>query len=235
MKNNLLPLKKGLIRSTVLFLFILSSSIARSQISTMFVSLPDTAFMSSGDTALVIVENVDNQPYSGYINVYFSTDTITFAPFMVCSIPSVSLNPNDTILTNCWISFDSTYFNSGSNIVVVWSSGNAKFAADTVWDSVYIVSQTAGIHENVLNSSFSIFPSLAKDIITIKLNRSKLPNDLIRKIKITDVFGRTIFVEPFADKEGQKINVEHLPHGLYFLELLYGDRKRAVQKFVKAD
>ena len=227
---------KGLIKLSALFLFVtLLTSAVHAQISTQYLILADTALMSSGDTTQVTIQNVGGQPYSGYINIYYSTDTVTFSPFMFCSIPAVSLNPHDTISTSCLISFDSTYFNPGSNIVVVWSSGNGKFAADTIWDSIYIVSQTAGVHENDLNNSFTIFPSPAKDLITLKLNKSKLPKPLIRKIKVTDVFGRSRYVEPFADKEDQKINVEHLPVGIYFLELLYANDKRVVQKFVRLD
>jgi hypothetical protein len=203
-------------------------------ISTTFLQMPDSATSGSTDTVSVTIKNIDNASYTGYINIYYTTDTVTFSPLLLCSIPSVSLSSGDTISTSCTINFDSTYFQTGNRIVVVWSSGNGKFASDSLWDSVYISPQVAGIHEYDMNASFTIFPSPAKDVITIKTNKTTLSKDLIQSIKMTDVFGRTIYTEPFLG-ENQKINVTQLPPGIYFLELMDKDRKRATQKFVRAN
>ena len=89
--------------------------------------------------------------------------------------------------------------------------------------------------ENNLNASFSISPCPATDIIRIKMSQSALSKEMLRQIKITDVLGRTMQTEAFLGGEEQKINVEHLPPGLYFIELMYNDDKKAVQKFVRSD
>lgn len=239
MKTQLHPTLKGLSRSFFLFLFLTIGSAAFSQngtISTTFLSLPDTANLGdSATTVLVVVKNIDSVPYSGYINIYYSTDTVAFTPVQFCSLNNIALNAGDTVVASCTMDFAPAYFNTGDNIVVVWSSGNGKFAADTLRDSVYLNPQGTGIHESDLSASFSIFPSPAKELIGITVHKSGLQKDLIQQIKIVDVFGRTVHAEAFQNAEGQKINVSHLTPGVYFLELLYSNRQRAVQKFVRGD
>ncbi|TAL59907.1 MAG: T9SS type A sorting domain-containing protein [Bacteroidetes bacterium] len=197
---------------------------------------PDTAYW--GDTASVIatITNTGSTTYSGYVNIYYTTDTIAFSPVQLCGIQSVTLAPNssDSVQITCVITFDSTYFYQGDNIVVVWSSGNARTAADSVWTHVYLQTP-AGVHENNPNASLMISPSPAKDFIQIKMKSVVPSNGMLQQIKITDVFGRTMYAAPFPDGEGQKINIKHLPAGIYFLELMYGNRKKSVQKFVRSD
>ena len=217
-------------------LLLLGSSAGFSQnntLSTVYFNLPATAPFGSSDTAKYWIKNIDNATYSGSLTIHYISDT-TLIPHVLDSFPSVTINANDSIYLSSVVIFDTShYFNPGSNIVVVWSSGNGKLAADSLADTINLT--VAGIHENNFNASFSIFPSPAKDDITIKVNRSAGPKGTLQRIKITDVFGRIMFVELVSDKERFKINVAHLPQGVYFLELLYSDRNRAMQKFVKVE
>ena len=239
MNYNIRTTGRQLMKLLAAALFVtLGASVGFSQgtISTTLFYLPnDTVVQGSTDTATVIVKNIDNAVYSGYINVYYSTDTVTFSPLLLCTLPNVTLNAGDSITSSCTITFDSTYFYIGKRIIVVWSSGNGKMAADSLWDSVYVTPQIAGVHENDLNSSFRISPNPAKDNIRIKMNGSALRKEMPEQIKISDMLGRTVQTEAFSGKEEQRINVQHLPPGLYFLELLYNDNKKGVQKFVRSD
>jgi len=204
-------------------------------ISTTFIALADTANLSDTSTVTVVVKNIDSVPYSGFINVYYSTDTIAFTPILFCTIGSVSLNPNDSVSTNCVINFDSTFFNAGNNIVVVWSSGNAKLAADTLWDSVYLNSSTTGIYENGPDLTFSISPCPVKDILNITLDASAVYGEIPEVVIIRDLLGKVKQTVSFGNLPHLKVDVRNLPSGLYFAELLYGDHKKSIQKFVKTE
>lgn len=235
MKNHLSPIRNAGKLAALILLLSLGSSAGFSQNNTLsmaYFNLPATAPFGSSDTAKFWIKNLDNAVFSGQLTINYATDT-SFTPHVLDSF-TVTINSNDSIYLTSYVTFDtSNFFNPGSNIVVVWSSGNGKFAADSLADTITLI--PAGIHEDNFNVSFSIFPSPAKDHITINMNRSAEGKGVLQRIKITDVFGRIIIAEPFSDKEEQKINVEDLSAGVYFLELLYADRNRAVQKFVKAD
>lgn len=171
-------------------------------------------------------------PYSGPLNIYYTTDMVTV--FLLDSIQQVNfVNQNDTIQIVSPILFDSLNgFIGGNNIVVVWSSGNAITPADSLWSPLHL-KVMAGIHETNLSSSFTIYPTLAKDFITIEYLENIFPN----KIFITDVSGRIMkVVSPSSDSKNKiKINTSELTSGIYFLDILLPDRQRVVSKFVKTD
>lgn len=220
---------------SLLLLALLYSNAGSSQsgtLSTTFLSLPDTSYLGFMDTGNIVVKNIDNAPFTGTINVNYSTDTVAFNLAGFFTLPNVTLNPGDSIISTINITFDSTFYNPGNNIVVVWSSGSAKFAADTIWDTVYLIGQTAGIHDNELSPLLTIFPSPAKDLIHVKSN---FPQQELQQLMITDVFGRKVFASTPSGNENIKVSVAHLPPGLYFLELMYANRQRAVQKFVRVE
>jgi hypothetical protein len=133
----------------------------------------------------------------------------------------------------CTINFDTTNFTGGNNIVVVWSSGNAKAPADSVHDSVYLCTSSAGVNENLLLPDFTIYPTLTNDFIIIESSEQYFP----KKIFIEDISGRIIkIVSPSPDAKNQiKINTSELTSGIYFVDFLLPDKQRYVSKFVKAD
>jgi hypothetical protein len=219
--------------SLLLFICSQTTFAQNNTLSTDTLILPSTGVLGGSGTATIRVRNLENAQYTGPIRFYCMIDSGT-TPFILDSLSNVSLLPQGTASITTTISYNSPVFHSGDNIVVVWSSGNGRFAADSIRDTINLT--PSGIHENNLNASFTIFPSPAKDFITIKFNKSALSKDLLQSIKITDVFGRTMHTEPFTGGgEGQKINVRNLPSGSYFLELQYGNRKRAIQKFIRMD
>lgn len=227
---------KSIIKFFVCGIFFFSFSSAFSQqlgLSTQILSYPDTSFLGFTDSITVKVRNLDTAAYSGYINIYYTTDTVTFSPVLFCTIQNFILPGFDSVQTSCTINFDSTYFNNGDNIVVVWSSGNAKAPADSVWVNIYLDSTGAGVHDINLSSAFTIYPTLTKDFINVEFTRKNFP----KKLFIEDVSGRIIkVVSPSPDNRNQiKINTSELNSGIYFLDILLPDKQRVVSKFVKAD
>jgi len=218
-----------------IFFFSLSSLLAQQPtFSTKIIYFPDSSYLGYPDTFSVSIKNMDTiTSYSGFVNIYVSTDTIAFSVASLCSIPQIIIPASDSITITCNINFDSTYFNGGNNIVVVWSSGNAIAPADSFQTNVYLKTTGAGVHETNLSSIFTIYPTLAKDFIMIESSENILP----KKIFIEDVTGRIISaITPSVDSKNRiKINTSELNSGIYFLDMLLPDKQRIVSKFVKTD
>lgn len=202
--------------------------------STYQMTLADTSYMGNTISATISIRNVDTASYAGPIYIYFSTDTSNFSPVPLCNVQNISLGPQDTLSTTCSFTFDSLGgFNPGTNIVVVWSSGNAKLAADTLRDTIYLL-QTASVQEKSQHNFFTISPSPASEFINIRMNSPESNASGTCRAKILDPFGKVLISATLTDRN-RKIHVEQLPPGLYFLELELDNRKTAVQKFLRVD
>jgi hypothetical protein len=75
---------------------------------------------------------------------------------------------------------------------------------------------------NSIKTSFNIYPNPAKDYLIIEQN-----NSLITDISITDMNGRTVFLQPI-NKENTQINISHLDKGIYFIKI-----GNTYKKFIK--
>ncbi|MBI4931383.1 MAG: T9SS type A sorting domain-containing protein [Bacteroidetes bacterium] len=227
---------KSFIKFFVCGIFCFSLSSAHSQQGTMSTTaliFPDSSCVGYSDSVYVTMKNIDTASYSGSIFFWIGTAQTNFTPIQFCFIQQITLQPNDSVQQGCVINFDSTNFTGGNNIVVVWSSGNNKAQADSIQDLVYLCGTGAGIHENKLSPSFTIYPTLAKDFITIESPENVLP----KKIFIEDVTGRIIgIVTPSQESKIRiKLNVADLNSGIYFLDILLPNKQRVVSKFVKTD
>jgi len=227
---------KSLVKFFACGIFFFSLSSVHSQQGTMSTTaliFPDSSCVGYTDSVFVTVKNIDTASYSGSIFFWIGTAYTGFNPIQFCFIQQITLQPNDSVQQGCVINFDSTNFTGGNNIVVVWSSGNAKAPADSIYDSVYLCGTGAGIHENNLGPAFIIYPTLAKDFITIGSSENALPKNIF----IEDVTGRIIrIVTPSLESRNRiKVNVSELNSGIYFLDILLPDKQRVVSKFVKAD
>jgi hypothetical protein len=83
----------------------------------------------------------------------------------------------------------------------------------------------------IYNSDVIITPNPASDFITIQLSNKGLPPFVAEsdKVQIFDVMGIEVMsVGTELDQSQQRINVSHLPAGVYFIRI--GDK---VEKFVK--
>ena len=205
-----------------------------SQLSTHIHVFPATAHLVSQETVEVSIKNVGSTPYTGPITTYYTDSLNNFLPVLLCGITQTTLNPGDSVPCSSLIYIDSTHFHVGpNNIVVVWSSGNARLAADSVWKKINILPLGAGINETNEYSGISVYPSPAKDFILVEFKESVLAP----KIYISDPLGRVISTASFIPdgKNRIRINTSELNNGIYFLDILLPDKQRMVSKFVKAE
>ncbi|MBI3500507.1 MAG: T9SS type A sorting domain-containing protein [Bacteroidetes bacterium] len=217
-----------------IFFFSLSSSFAQQgTMSTQALVFPDSSYLGYSDSTIsVIVKNLDTSVYSGSISIWIGTAYNGFSPVQFCFIQQVTLLPNDTVSTACNIIFDTTNFTGGNNIVVVWSSGNAKTAADSIWTSVYLDSSGAGVHEILNSFSFSLHPSITSNYIHIEVYKQEIT---LEKIRILDIMGKEINSIALSQREKKNlVDVSNLQSGIYFLEVSAGSF-RSTRKFVKID
>lgn len=226
---------KSLLKLLLGGFFCISASFTFSQqatISTDSLAFPDSSYTGYTDTVLITVKNLDTTTYSGSIFMWFATSKTNYTPVQFCFIQQITLQPNGSVQQGCNIIFDSTNFNAGNNIVVVWSSGNAKLAADSVWTTVFLDSTGASVHETANTLSFSVYPSIATNFVHVELSKQKI---FLETIRILDVFGKEIM--SFAVRKNEKKNliaVSSLSSGIYFLEVSSGNL-RNTRKFVKID
>lgn len=200
--------------------------------STKIVFFPDTSYLGASDTFSIRVKNLNTTTYSGFINIYVSVDTVAFSVASLCSLPSITIPPLDSVFIPCNITFDSAYFNAGNNIVVVWSSGNAVTPADSAWDNVYLKTTGMGMNEHQNDFSFSLYPSYVNAFLHLDFQKT---NSLLEKIRIMDVFGREIMCVPILKQENKNfIDVSHLSNGIYLLEARFRNFI-STKKFIKTD
>lgn len=185
-----------------IFFFSLSSVFAQQPaFSTQIIYFPDSSYLGYSDTFSVSVKNLDTALYSDYVNIYVSADTIAFSVASLCSIPQITIPALDSVLIPCNINFDSTYFNAGNNIVVVWSSGNAKTPADSIRRNVYLKTTGAGVGEHPHAFSFFLYPSLANNHLHVDFQK---PDLTPKKIRVLDVYGREMKVFSVSKNEKKK-------------------------------
>ncbi|WP_417558978.1 T9SS type A sorting domain-containing protein [Mesoflavibacter zeaxanthinifaciens] len=78
-------------------------------------------------------------------------------------------------------------------------------------------------------NSFSIFPNPAKDIIYIK----KRKNTSISKIRIFDINGKLVCSITSFNKDIQKLDIQSLHNGIYFLSIKNNRNQFFIQKIIK--
>lgn len=96
------------------------------------------------------------------------------------------------------------------------------------FDSCYIYNGTIGINSFLENSEINIYPNPTKDLI--KINNSSIP--IKEKLNITILTPLGVIVKQIENVNNAnniEINVEELNSGIYFLQLLF-DNKRIITK-----
>ncbi len=223
-------LKTLLALALLVICFAYKTTAQQQGLSTQIIYFPSISCVGCTDTFSVQIKNLDSATYTGFINIYVSGDTSAFSVASLCAIPLITISGFDSIQNTCNMTFDSTYFNTGNNIVVVWSTGNAKMPADTAWTNVLL--NPAGIHEVANSLSFSLYPSITSDFVEIKLSKQE---SVIEKIRIIDILGQEVQTISLATNEKKNlINVSAIDSGIYFLEVSFGNLRKT-QKFVKID
>ena len=84
-----------------------------------------------------------------------------------------------------------------------------------------------GINE-VEELSFSVLPNPATEILNIKSKRSLV------ELRLLDMRGRTVLAENLAAKR-HTINLNGIPTGIYLLEVIDREGRRATERFIKTE
>jgi hypothetical protein len=84
---------------------------------------------------------------------------------------------------------------------------------------------TVNNHDFLLNTAIFISPSTTSQYLSIKTDY------VFKHINIVDLNGKILKSTPYT--EGVSLDVSYLPNGLYILQLIDNQGKRAVKKFVK--
>ena len=196
-------------------------------ISVLSVLAPDTAFTLIPDSFVISFKNADTLLFNGLIS---TSVKVGAASPIVISSDSVILPPNAVqIISYSGFFFAPPIFQPGDNIVVVWPTGSGLMATDSITIHIFVVDNT-GIQNKDSDSdhSYLLFPNPVRSEIHLK-NTGKVP---IERVRIIDLLGNEIY---FSTKTDPLIDVSPFRNGNYFLEIIFADRRRKVQKLVLQD
>ena len=80
-----------------------------------------------------------------------------------------------------------------------------------------------------MNSNISIFPSPAKDEVTLNVTGNKLNG-----VRMLDMLGNLVLAQNFDNAQQSKtINISNLKAGVYFAEIRVNNNELVIKKFVK--
>jgi photosystem II stability/assembly factor-like uncharacterized protein len=119
--------------------------------------------------------------------------------------------------------------NQFNKIVFPTNNFNKRIANTTLAGSIWLYEDLTSVNENEVNVN-NIYPNPSSDFITIQFQTSEvLKNSEVYHVQIFDMLGIEIMsVGIGLDLSTQRIDVSHLPAGVYFIRI--GTR---VEKFVK--
>jgi len=119
------------------------------------------------------------------------------------------------------------YINTGIFTVTLISSDGS--CSDTAYGKVVVIN-TTGLIENHFKPQIEIYPNPTKGILTIKV---KDKNAEQFSMSIHNILGENIPISLKDDisKDIYEINLTNQPEGIYFLQLISGD-KTVVKKFI---
>ncbi|MDG1332450.1 MAG: T9SS type A sorting domain-containing protein [Crocinitomicaceae bacterium] len=91
---------------------------------------------------------------------------------------------------------------------------------------------TCGVNsiDEIGQTDFQIYPNPTRDIINFQLEESTL-NEI--EIHVTDIYGRIRMAKTIAAENDLSLNVEALPKGIYFVQLLDEKNLLGAKRFVK--
>lgn len=135
---------------------------------------------------------------------------------------SLAVDPSGNIYTTGW--FEGTAdFDPGSATVNLNSAGAFDIYILKIFQS------PIGLKENTIRNNISVYPNPTSEILNVVSTSST--TDKI-KIEIVTVLGQVVISES-ADIDHLSFNIQHLPNGLYFVNLISEGKIFAAQKIVK--
>lgn len=226
---------KKLLTPIILCLFLMFSLTTKSQIlgidssSLNLISLPDTINLNDNYQHTIVIQNNSATPLTGTIYLVAAVDTAGTLNSIdtVGTVSVTNFGLNDTIA----ITYNETYnivngYKIAGNIVVVWPIANSGTTSDTLTKEVYIIDPLAINESRLLKNRIIVYPNPTKDYIFIKNGYSK---NKVKRVRIYTLNGQLIYNE----KYNSKIDVSHLPKGLYFLKLEIKDEDEFYYKLIK--
>jgi len=197
--------------------------------------LPSSQFMSSTSNCNIWLKNCGSSNVTIDGNLRTSVDTSgTGIHFLQNdTIQSININAGDSVLFPFTIYYKYGQCRVGNNILVIWPSlttGNGYIAScDTIASDSLTVLGFPGLGIDEAHDLLDgIFPNPVKDILTLKLTSGAAQPEYIN---ILDMSGREWMVRSFTET----IDLESLDNGIYFIRLLYSDKRSFTTRFVKME
>jgi hypothetical protein len=199
-------------------------------------------YVSLGDTLYVASNN---------IGMYFSDTAITGPngpPLSV--VPQINNDPVANPLTDKigWTKVSGTYTSNGTeNYITIGNflndastdtshvNGGSYPASYYYIDDVSVICMDCdtgiGIQENNRAHLFNVYPSPAKDLLTIEFNLIESPRPSIEIINILGQTMKKIEKNPSSDNKID-IDISEFPNGIYLIQLI-GENEVISKKFLK--
>ena len=184
-----------------------------------------TTNFNSIDTLYVTVKNTGNASYTGLLFVNYKSDSMLTGA-VLDSVSVTNMKPNDTVqLNQPSFMIQQPNFHKNGNIVVVWPVAGS-IAGDSANTTVFV--NPTGIAEmQNRNDELILFPNPANN--TLYFLQAGLKNT-IENVRIYDARG--LLVKNIAGYVN-KIELDSLTSGLYFVEIENSDHLRTFKRFVK--
>ncbi len=180
--------------------------------------------------------------YSGYYD-----RTLVFAGTNPTAIGSSTLASGNVFPTCAFALYN--IFNFGSPITYYYGTGAGQNPGTCNVGSLTLVNLTGSGQQNACsNDPCTAPPRLAQSDIDKeeKMNVTLFPNPTLSvlhissstslsnpQLKIVDVMGKVVSVNSTIENDGLKIDVQHLPNGIYFYEISSDNLSTAKGRFIK--
>lgn len=214
------------------FIFLPCMVFSQSKLGLSYANIPDTSCLQTSAHMQVVITNTGNSIFNGSIDIFYATDPL-YTPVLITTIPSVTLTPGDTISLITTIFIDSTNFNTGSNIVVVWASSSGAKTSYQAWKTIYVTICPSGINEsNYSLHGINAYPNPASSVLLVEFLNLQYDFESVR---IWDITGNEIKLSFLRSSERNKIIIDifSLPPGLYFLTITDTEKNFRKTKFIK--
>lgn len=205
-----------------------SSLFAQNEITIIKVSFRNTiTTFKAIDPLTLQIKNTGASVYNGIVYIDFKTYSMSKRS-LLDSINVTNLKPNDTAtIYKQDYSVESTYFNLGKNIFVVWPRGAGINKPDSAITSVWVV-EPSGIAESKNNEkSILLYPNPAYSRLYI------LPTDSKNSIESVRIYTSSGSLIGAVKSTNNLIDISNLSQGLYFIEIETKLDKRIVKQFIK--
>jgi len=113
-------------------------------------------------------------------------------------------------------------------VIIVWDDNrntNLDIYAQHLQADGTVGGNVTGIASAAFNSTVSVYPNPAQDILTIQ----NQPGVSFEKVVITDLTGKKVIEQT---NNLTRIDVSHLPKGMYLLQIT-SEGKKSISKFIK--